>query len=230
MKTKLLATICLILCVFTSCDKNEVDTPDPKPNKTVKHFEAPASGYDSWLYIDLESGKTIVQKELGEWEYRQFIVENGRYKKNEKGELAYKVIETKPATGTEKDKPQKWDIAFNVHNPCVKDGEVLMTEETDIMKFTQMPNGEYKGNVPSLISVDGKRMTENIIGWAKAQINKELHKWLKSTGMGKPKIVSDKVFAVKFKNGKMMLLKFKDYVDATGKKKIVSFDYRVMTK
>lgn len=223
MKTKLFATICLMLCVFTSCDKNAGDTPDPKPNTTVKHFEAPATGFDSWLYIDLESGKTIVQKELGEWTYR-------KYEKNEKGEDLSKVIETQAATGTEKDKPQKWDIAFNVHNPCVKDGEVLMTEETDIMKFTQMPSGEYKGNVPGLITVDISRMRKGIIGYAKAQINKELQKWLKSTGMGQPKIVSDKVFAVKFKNGKMMLLKFKDYVDATGKKKIVSFDYRVMNK
>jgi len=61
-------------------------------------------------------------------------------------------------------------------------------------------------------------------------LNKEMAKWAKSTGMGKPKIISDKVFAVKFKNGNEALILFKDYLDKTGKKKAVSFDYKFIKK
>ena len=98
-------------------------------------------------------------------------------------------------------------------------------------KINALPAGNYVADAPAEIIVDMSHMqNEATLAMVKTMLNSELGKWVKSTGMGKPKIVSDKVFAVKFKNGNAALIKFTDDLDKTGKKKAVSFDYKFMKK
>lgn len=230
MKKKLFLTIILGSCLLASCNNDTPDAPSMPGNTEVRHFEAEASAYDSWLYINLEKGTFIQQKELGEWEYRKFIVENGKYKKDKDGNIAYEVTKKVAATGTEKDMPKDWHIAFHVYDPHLNGGGCLMTEETDLSAFKTIPDGDYKTDQAVNITVDMSKMMENIVGYARGKVNREMYQWLKSSGMGKPKTVSDKVFAVKFANGNHALIKFKDYLDATGKKKRISFDYKFIKK
>ena len=42
--------------------------------------------------------------------------------------------------------------------------------------------------------------------------------------------MSDKVFSVRFKDGSYALIKFKDYADKKGKKKLVDFEYKFVKK
>ena len=223
MKTKIFAVACLATLLFTSCSKDNNDDPKPKPETTqVKHFETLMPGYDSWIYIDLETGKFEQQAELGEREYRKYKSMMG---------TEYEVIKKEPAKGTDADLPKKWDVAFHITDARINNGEVLMTEETDLNKINALPAGNYVADAPAEIIVDMSHMqNEATLAMVKTMLNSELGKWVKSTGMGKPKIVSDKVFAVKFKNGNAALIKFKDYLDKTGKKKAVSFDYKFMKK
>ena len=106
-----------------------------------------------------------------------------------------------------------------------------MTDQTGISSIKTLPQGDYVADVPSEIFVElGAMKAGGLMVVSKTMLNKEMAKWAKSTGMGKPKIISDKVFAVKFKNGNEALILFKDYLDATGKKKAVSFDYKFIKK
>lgn len=89
MKTKIFAVACLATLLFTSCSKDNNDDPNPKPETTqVKHFETLMPGYDSWIYIDLETGKFEQQAELGEREYRKYKSMMG---------TEYEVIKKEPA-------------------------------------------------------------------------------------------------------------------------------------
>lgn len=235
MNMKIFLTAAIGLCLFASCNSDDPEVPNHKDPSTtdataVKHFEAEASAYDSWMYVNLEKGTFVVQKELGEWEYRKFIFEGGQFKLDENGNRVYEVERTVAATGSENDRPKDWDLAFHVYDPRINNGSCLMTEATDLAAITTFPEGEYKTDKAVDIIIDMKGMMSGVMGYAKSYANMEMNKWLKSTGMGKPKTLSDKVFAVKFDNGNRALIKFKEYLDATGKKKVVSFDYKFIKK
>ncbi|GAB6975512.1 HmuY family protein [Prevotella falsenii] len=223
MKTRIFAVACLAALLFTSCGKDNNDEPKTTPETAqVKHFETVMPGYDSWIYINLETGRFQQQEELGEREYRKY---------KSMGGTDYEVVKKEPAKGTEADLPKGWHLAFHITDARTNNGEVLMTEETDLNKITAFPTGNYVADAPADIYVDLSGMQSGgIIAVSKAMVNSEMNKWIKSTGMGKPKIVSDKVFAVKFKNGNAALIKFKDYLDKTGKQKVVSFDYKFIKK
>ena len=223
MKTKIFAVACLATLLFTSCSKDNNDDPKPKPETTqVKHFETLMPGYDSWIYIDLDTGKFDQQAELGKREFRKY---------KSMMDPNYEVVGTEPAKGTDADLPKKWDIAFHITDARTNNGEVLMMGETDLNKINALPAGNYVADAPADIVVDMSRMqSEGVLGMVKTILNGEMGKWVKSNGMGKPKTVMGNVFAVKFKNGNAALIKFKDYLDKTGKKKAVSFDYKFIKK
>jgi putative lipoprotein len=237
MKTKFFAALCFAAALFTSCSKDNNDEPKVKPTPgteqptpgteqptpetaQIKHFETLMPGYDSWVYVDLETGKYEQQEELGAREYRKYNTMT-----------EYEVVKTEPAKGSEKDLPKKWDLAFHITDVRTNDGAVLMTDQTNISSIKTLPQGDYVADVPDYIFVElGAMKAGGLMVASKTMLNKEMAKWAKSTGMGKPKIISDKVFAVKFKNGNEALILFKDYLDATGKKKAVSFDYKFIKK
>mgnify|MGYP000000140945 FL=1 len=237
MKTKFFAALCFAAALFTSCSKDNNDEPKVKPTPgteqptpgteqptpetaQIKHFETLMPGYDSWVYVDLETGKYEQQEELGAREYRKYNTMTD-----------YEVVKTEPAKGSEKDLPKKWDLAFHITDVRTNNGAVFMTDQTNISSIKTLPQGNYVADEPSEIFVElGAMKAGGLMVVSKTMLNKEMAKWAKSTGMGKPKIISDKVFAVKFKNGNEALILFKDYLDATGKKKAVSFDYKFIKK
>ena len=223
MKTKFFAVACLATLLFTSCGKENNDDPivPPTPGTTaIKHFETTMPGYDSWIYVDRESGKFEQQEELGAREYRKYSTMTD-----------YTVERTEAAKGTENDLPKKWDLAFHITDVRTNNGEVLMTDQTSLSNITALPEGNYVADTPAEIFVAlGAMKPGGLMGVAKTMLNKEMATWAKSTGMGKPKIISDKVFAVKFKNGNQAYILFKDYLDKTGKNKVVSFDYKFVKK
>lgn len=75
MKTKFFAALCFAAALFTSCSSDKNDEPKVKPTPEtaqVKHFETLMPGYDSWIYVDLETGKYEQQEELGAREHRKY--------------------------------------------------------------------------------------------------------------------------------------------------------------
>ena len=232
MKIKLFLALCLVTTMFAACSSNN-DEPakqeDPKDVK-VKSISFPASAYDSWIYVNLETGDTAIRKDVNEWEYHKFIIENGQYKKNPDGSLAYEITKTVKA-GTPNE-PKTWHLAFHVYSVRTNGGEAMMTNETALnnVKISDLAKGTYEADKNVFITVDMSGMQNNLIGYSKGQANTILGKWLSSVGMPPKYTMSDKVFVVKFKDGSYALLKFNDYQDATGKQKIVKFDYKLIKK
>ena len=106
MKTKFFAALCFAAALFTSCSKDNNDEPKVKPTPgteqptpgteqptpetaQIKHFETLMPGYDSWVYVDLETGKYEQQEELGAREYRKYNTMTD-----------YEVVKTEPAKGS----------------------------------------------------------------------------------------------------------------------------------
>ena len=232
MKTKLFLALCLVMIIVSACSNNN-DEPanrvDPKDVK-AKSASFPASAYDSWVFVNLENGDTAIRKDVNEWEYHQLIVENGKYKRNADGSLAYEVTKTVKA-GTPNE-PKTWHLAFHVYDVRTNGGEAMITKETmlDKVKLTDLTSGTYEADKDIFIVVDMAGMQKNLMGYSKGQANLVLGKWLTSVGMPPKRTLSDKVFVVKFKDGSYALLKFNDYFDDTGKQKMIKFDYKLIKK
>ena len=131
---------CLAVLTFSSCSKDD-NTPVNPQNVNSKRLTLNASPRDSWLYVNLETGDTVTAKDVNEWEYHEFIIENGKYKKKPDGTLDYKVTKTIPAG--KPNAPKTWHLAFHVYDALINNGEALMTNETELSKLTEMPKGNY---------------------------------------------------------------------------------------
>lgn len=139
MKTKFFAALCFAAALFTSCSKDKNDEPKVKPTPEtaqIRHFETLMPGYDSWIYVDLETGKYEQQEELGAREYRKYNTMT-----------EYEVVKTEPAKGSEKDLPKKWDLAFHITDVRTNGGAVLMTDQTNISSIKTLPQGDYVADV-----------------------------------------------------------------------------------
>ena len=146
MKTKFFAALCFAAALFTSCSSDKNDGPKVKPTPEtaqVKHFETLMPGYDSWIYVDLETGKYEQQEELGAREHRKYSTMKD-----------YEVVKTEPAKGSEKDLPKKWDLAFHITDVRTNGGAVMMTEQTNISSIKALPQGNYIEDVPGEIFVE----------------------------------------------------------------------------
>ena len=228
MKLKsIIAFGCLAVLTFSSCSKDD-NTPVNPQNVNSKRLTLNASPRDSWLYVNLETGDTVTAKDVNEWEYHEFIIENGKYKKKPDGTLDYKVIKTIPAG--KPNAPKTWHLAVHVYDALINNGEALMTNETELSKLTEMPKGNYVANKQLFIPVDMSGMQNSVMGYSKGYSNLELNKWISSKGMPPKYTMSDKVFSVRFKDGSYALIKFKDYADKKGKKKLVDFEYKFVKK
>ena len=127
MKTKFFAALCFAAALFTSCSSDKNDGPKVKPTPEtaqVKHFETLMPGYDSWIYVDLETGKYEQQEELGAREHRKYSTMKD-----------YEVVKTEPAKGSEKDLPKKWDLAFHITDVRTNGGAVMMTEQNQHQQY-----------------------------------------------------------------------------------------------
>ena len=224
MKTKFFCGSALLPPCLHRAVKIKNDEPKVKPTPEtaqIKHFETLMPGYDSWVYVDLETGKYEQQEELGAREYRKYNTMTD-----------YEVVKTEPAKGSEKDLPKKWDLAFHITDVRTNDGAVLMTDQTNISSIKTLPQGDYVADVPSEIFVElGAMKAGGLMVVSKTMLNKEMAKWAKSTGHGSAKDkLATKCLPLKFKMDNEALILFKDYLDATGKKKAVSFDYKFIKK
>ena len=115
MKLKLLmALMCLagVLCV--SCTKNE-DGPEPKPvqpqddpikETPIKELsfitqEKTLEDYDKWVYVNLETGETVMKEDVSEQEWRTYS-EDGKQKDRFGQYDITKTVEARPSNAPEK--------------------------------------------------------------------------------------------------------------------------------
>ena len=122
----------------------------------------------------------------------------------------------------------KWDLAFHRWDIKTNGGSALETAETELANVKTVPAGSYVSDEESdEITVDMSMMMKGKIGYATDHINKELGKWmhLDMSTMPPAYTASDKVYVVKSAEGKCIKIKFTDYMDNSGKKGHISFDY-----
>ena len=246
MKLKLLmALMCLagVLCV--SCTKNE-DGPEPKPvqpqddpikKAPIKELsfitqEKALEDYDKWVYVNLETGETVMKEDVSEQEWRTYS-EDGKQKDRFGQYDITKTVEARPSNA-----PEKWHLAFHVYDVRTNNGEGYMTDTTSIETIKTLPtNVKWVSDVKAYLIYDMKGMmtVPAVLGYMKSYVNMGLYYWMhkvKGT-MGQYELTMSKsdpekapVFLVRFKDGSYAIIQFTGLKDATGRKKEVSFKYK----
>ena len=225
MKLKsLMALTCLAGLLCVSCSKNE-DGPKSKPdqpqNAPIKKLsfitqEKTLEDYDKWVYVNLETGETVMKEDVSGQEWRTYS-EDGKQKDQFGKYNITKTVEERPSNA-----PAKWHLAFHIYDVRTNNGEGCMTDTTDIETIKSLPtNVKWVSDIKAYLIYDMKGMMKKpvVMGYMKNYVNMGLYYW-----MHKP------VFLVRFKDGSYAIIQFTSLKDATGRKKEVSFNYKFIKK
>lgn len=239
-----MALSCLTVLLFSSCS-NDDPTPKPKPDqpkdvptKTLSFItqEKAFQGYDKWVYVNLETGETVMKDDVSEQEWRTYS-DAGKQK-----DIFGKYDITKTVEGKPSNAPDKWHLAFHVFDVRTNGAEACMTDTTDIETIKTLPtNVKWVSDIKAYLIYDMTGMMKKpiVMGYMKSYVNMGLYYWMhkvKGT-MGEYALTMSKsdpkkapVFLVKFKDGSYAVIQFTGLKDATGKKKEVSFKYKFVKK
>lgn len=128
--------------------------------------------------------------------------------------------------------PDEWHFAMHRFDCKTNGAEVLETTFGSIAALRasgKLPDGGFiaDGWTDDRVAIDMSRMLEGIIGYAKSYYNPELSKWMDVDISGMPPVYtpSNKVYLMKFADGRMAALKFTDWVGPMEVKGFNSFDY-----
>lgn len=245
MKLKsLMALTCLAGLLCVSCSKNE-DGPKSKPdqpqNAPIKKLsfitqEKTLEDYDKWVYVNLETGETVMKDDVSGQEWRTYS-EDGKQKDQFGKYNITKTVEERPSNA-----PAKWHLAFHIYDVRTNNGEGCMTDTTDIETIKSLPtNVKWVSDIKAYLIYDMKGMMKKpvVMGYMKNYVNMGLYYWMhkvKGT-MGEYALTMSKsnpkkapVFLVRFKDGSYAIIQFTSLKDATGRKKEVSFNYKFIKK
>lgn len=219
---------------WTSCDKEADTTKNDKekkeekqtPKAIVKHAdilvqEKQMTNYDKWVYIDLETGKTETKVDYREWVYGMMD------RRTQQMAQVTKTIPERPAN-----EPEKWHLAFHLYDPMTNGGEAMMAgkDTTSLDQITTLPKTDRWTKdkaVWILTDMSGMMQMPPTMGYSKGFSNPILHHYMRRAGMGSYEHVNkDRIWVVKFKDNSFVALKYTGITDNTGKKKMVSFDYK----
>ena len=198
---------------------------DGAPYHTMTDLDATA--YDSWTYVNLETGETRVAKDTGDRYYA--------------GKEETKGGSPAPEIGMD------WHIAVHRYEFKTNGGQAINTAATDIEHMSVPPSGEYtadepvnyfdelsvEGRTQYLLVMDMSEMMDGNIGYAlNSNINRVLCDAVTRTDTGSmPPVLygtTGEVLVVKYPNGGWAAIKLtKTYGGSDGARSgMMSFQYK----
>lgn len=193
----------MAMLVLTSCNK------DNEPNYST-NTSLSLNAYNQWVYLNLKTGESQTVKDFTMWNY---------INRNTK-----QVVETIPGPGKESDIKIKWDIAF--HRSGAMKTNSAEAAETDAKNLAELKNIPTTGFVKDVevkneVLMDVSRAKAKLFGYsASCPVNKTLMGgFTKKMKQGMPPydlIPTNKVFAIKTKDGSMYKIIFLNAQDSEG--------------
>jgi hypothetical protein len=166
------------------------------------HFErVDASSYTGWTYIDLDSRTVTAVEEYAE--------------------------------GNTAQAPSEWHFAMHRFDCKTRGGEVLETPFHSLealLASGALPKGQFAPDewTTDKVAYDLSQMqTSGIVGYAESWRNPVLSRWMSVDISGMPPTYtpSDRVYIIRFEDGRLAALRFTDFVGPWGVKGFNSFDY-----
>lgn len=128
--------------------------------------------------------------------------------------------------------PGQWDMAIHRYDVKTNEGAVLETGFTGLntlLSSGSLPQGTFVTDEQTTdkIVVDMSTMADGYLGYTESDYNAELSKWLNVDKSTMPPIYtpSNKVYLLKLKDGTMVAIRLKSYMNALGVKGYMTFDY-----
>ncbi len=212
-------------CSYTNyfLDEDEETQDDAVPYQTLEDVSCFA--YDSWTYINLETGEMEVCSDTSEWIY----TDGSTREEQEEEEISI-----------------DWHIAVHRYEIKTNGASVLNTGETDMLSVTELPEGDYipdsvqsyedeleKGSDETqyLLITDMSGMMDGNLGYIHyPTINLALCNGIIRTATGSmpPTIYStdEEVFALKWDDGTWAALQITETYSSGGASGYLSFNYQ----
>lgn len=128
--------------------------------------------------------------------------------------------------------PGEWDMAIHRYDVKTNGGAVLETGFTGLNALAvsgSLPQGAFVTDewTTDKIIVDMSTMADGYLGYTESDYNAELSKWLHVDKSTMPPVYtpSNKVYLLKLKDGTMVAIRLKSYMNALGVKGYMTFDY-----
>ena len=128
--------------------------------------------------------------------------------------------------------PADWDFAIHRYNCKTNGGSVIETKYTKLSELTasgELSSGEFVPDVmtDSVVVSDASKMLSGILMYQKTNLNMTLSHWMTlDTGSMPPSYTtSNRIYILRLKNNTYAAVRFTDYMNASGIKGYISFDY-----
>jgi hypothetical protein len=190
------------IMLLSACGRWIYDDPPSEMVTADGHFErVDASSYTGWTYIDFDTRTVTAVEEYVE--------------------------------GNTAQAPAEWHFAMHRFDCKTNGGEVLETpfhSLEELLVSGELPQGQFTPDewTTDKVAYDLSQMIQsNIIGYAESYYNPVLSRWrsVDISGMPPTYTPSDRVYIIRFEDGRLAALRFTDFVGQSGAKGHNSFDY-----
>jgi hypothetical protein len=191
-----------VVLLLSACGRWIYDDPPIGMVSGDGYFErVDATSYTGWTYIDLDTRTVTAVEEYAE--------------------------------GNTAQAPTEWHFAMHRFDCKTNGGEVMETAFNSLDALVAsggLPEGEFAPDewTTDKVAYDLSQMMQSgIIGYAESWYNPVLSRWMNVDISGMPPTYtpSDKVYIIRFPDGKLAAIKFTDFVGPKGVKGYNSFDY-----
>lgn len=203
---------------LASCDKDE-DKPAPSQAKTYKNvgMALKDGAYGSWTYVNLATGEHESHPDFGTWTYV-----NPQTKEVKR--------EQKP--GSLADVKIKWDIAFRYNLVRTNDGATKLLSATEFaqVKPEELKDVSVKDTIATgkdRVLVDFFKMRQGVVSSTSNDVRNPVLSSLFTRKGQMPNITYEakpNVVALRTKDGRNFLLKFKSFSNNAGDNGFYTFD------
>lgn len=210
-------------CAYTNHFLDEEEEPEDGTYSALKDVNN--TGYDTWTYINLQTGETETHPDASEWIYS--------------GDGSIREAQAEEEIGID------WHIAIHRYEIKTNGASVLNTGKTDMLEVTGLPDGTYTldyvavyeeelektDETQYLLVMDMSGMMSGSIGYAyRPVINKVLCDGVTRTATGSmpPTIygTTKEVFALKWNDGSWAALQITDTYSSTSASGYMSLNYK----
>lgn len=214
---------CVTACAYTNHFLDEEEEPEVNTYSTLKDINNTA--YDTWTYINLQTGEIETHPDASEWVYS--------------GDGSLREAQAEEEIGID------WHIAIHRYEIKTNGASVLNTGKTDMLEVTELPDGTYMPDYVAvyeeelkkndetqyILVMDMSGMMSGNIGYAhRPTINKILCDGVTRTATGSmpPTIygTTEEVFALKWDDGNWATLQITDTYSSTSASGYMSLNYK----